>query len=242
MDLFLKHIADSKPVLGNGVDSKHANGSVGNKEVKNVDNAFTTKRDKYSDFNKAMTESKGDKKGEQNGKDTTAADKTDKKEDQKDAVELLDENKEIDEKKKAEQGIRLYKVPMKPKKVRAEKTNKVNATLHSRTAKDSDDMELGAEASTLKDEKKDEEEEKQKVIEVYSCWPLICARRSVYIPCVLFYVDLSCFLWFHTYRWDIFRCEFFFCNNVIHLQIVKCLMVEHTFKTSFTNICSTTYC
>ena len=156
------------------MNSKQVNGTVANKDP---DNAFKAKRDKFQDFNKAIAESKTDKKG--------AAEKEEKKQEEEHKKEMLkfnmvDEKSVIDEKKKAEEGIRIYKVPKKQTKTKTERTNKVDATLHTRTNKDSDELELGAEASTLKDGKKDdEEEEEQKIIEVYSCWPVLCAKRYV---------------------------------------------------------------
>lgn len=170
------YFSDSKPVLGrNGVDSKHANGSVANKDVKNADSAFNTKRDKFSDFNKAMTESKDEKKGGQDKGDKNGKVANENEEAGKDTVDVVDEKYAV-EKRRLEEGITIYKLPKKPPKKPKSERNRVDATLNTRN-KDSDDMELGAEASNIKDDKKDDEEEKEKVIEIYTCWPVLCAKK-----------------------------------------------------------------
>lgn len=136
-----------------------------------------TKRDKFSDFNKAMNESKAEKNKDKTRESPARSDKNGKvadgKEIPKDAVNEKDE----EERRRKENGIRIYTIPKKDKKKPKPDKNKVDTGLNTRGNKDSDDMELGAEASNIKEEKKDDDEEKQKVIEVHTCWPVFCAKK-----------------------------------------------------------------
>lgn len=97
--------------------------------------------------------------------------------------ESKDKGKEGEDKDKKKEGVRLFVVPRKPKPLTGKDKNKVEAavTAPSGGGRDADDMELGAEAATMKKEGKrmmpDEDEEKDKVIEVHVCWPLFCAKR-----------------------------------------------------------------
>ncbi|XP_053406003.1 sodium channel protein 1 brain-like isoform X3 [Mercenaria mercenaria] len=146
----------------NGV--KPANGAVNKNDV--VDNAFSAKRDQYYDFNKTLEDSKK--------KDKVVPD--DIKDQTKDTAAILDEDKKSEKKEK--EGVRIYKVPKpkpKPKK-NAKDINKVDTTLNVKPVKDADELELGAEASNIKEEDKDEKEE-EKIIEVYDWWPLWMSRR-----------------------------------------------------------------
>ena len=144
---------------------KPVNGAVKN----DVDNAFTTKRDQYYDFNKTLEASK--KKG--NG----VPDEVKEKENTKDTAAILDEDKKSD--KKDKEGVRIYRVPKSkpaPKKMGID-LNKVDTTLNVKPTKDADELELGAEASNIKDEDKEEKEEEEKIIEVYDWWPLFISKR-----------------------------------------------------------------
>ncbi|XP_060572053.1 sodium channel protein 1 brain-like isoform X2 [Ruditapes philippinarum] len=143
---------------------KPVNGAVKNDVV---DNAFTTKRDQYYDFNKTLEASK--KKGNE------VADEV--KENTKDTAAILDEDKKSDKKEK--EGVRIYKVP-KPRpipKMVGKDRNKVDTTLNVKPAKDADELELGAEASNIKEEDKDDKENEDKIIEIYDWWPLWISKR-----------------------------------------------------------------
>ncbi|KAH3837491.1 hypothetical protein DPMN_110882 [Dreissena polymorpha] len=177
---------ETKIIVTNGIDKKQSNGTAV-KDIKTVDNAFTTKtkRDQFKDFNKAMDKSKEEKKEgspenqpKEEKKKTTTDNKDSKPKDK--AVVINEKDKEPDEEELAKKGIVLYKIPKKPKKEKKDSKdkNKVDSTLNnpSNSNKDADDMELGAEASTIpKDET--EEEEKVKTIEIRTCWPLPCAKK-----------------------------------------------------------------
>ncbi|XP_052794035.1 sodium channel protein 1 brain-like isoform X3 [Mya arenaria] len=165
-DLKVQEEKESLPAIKNGVDKKTSNG-LSNKDSKNVDKAFATKRDQFDDFAKTMQDSKGDKTGKPAEVETT-----------KDTVKIL--NEQDGEEKKKEEGVTYYTVPKKTKQVKTGKDkNKVDTSLNV-PRKDQDDMELGAEASTIKKDAKKhdgEEEEEDKVIEVHACWPVFCAKR-----------------------------------------------------------------
>lgn len=157
--------------LSDGVESKPANGAV-NKSSKNVDDPFNnTKRNDYTNFNKTLEASKKDNKeaAKKPGEDENESPRGD-----------TDGEKKTE--KKDREGLRIYKLPLKPKQKKTGKDkNKVDTTLNTKEKekKDADELELGAEASNIKNEdKKDgDKEEEEQVIEVYDCWPLPLSRR-----------------------------------------------------------------
>lgn len=156
------------------------NGAVNKQDGKDIDGAFSTKRDQYYDFNKTLEDSK------KNTKDKSVPD--DAKDHTKDTANMFDEDKKSE--KKDREGVRVYRIPIAPKpKKNVKDTNKVDATPKVKEAKDADELELGAEASTIKKDDKDDKEEEDEVIEVFDWWPLWMSRRSVYSACIVLVIS-----------------------------------------------------
>lgn len=134
-----------------------------------IDNAFSTKRNQYYDFNKTLEDSKK--------KEKVVPD--DVKEQSKDTAAILPGEEDKKSEKKEKEGVRIYKIPIKPKPKKTGKDiNKVDASLNvTKEVKDADDMELGAEASNIKKDDKEDKEEEEKIIEVYDWWPVCLSKR-----------------------------------------------------------------
>jgi hypothetical protein len=162
---------------------KPMNGAVNSEKGPSIDSAFTTKRDQYLDFNKTLEASKQNAKAKDNKLPTKDKDNKDskipdsEKVETKDNVAILDKDDKSEKSDKEKEGVRYYRIALPPKvKKTGKDKNKVDTTMNVKEKKDSDDLELGAEASNIKSEDKDEKEE-EKVIEVFDFWPVIITKR-----------------------------------------------------------------
>ena len=129
-----------------------------------------TKRDKFADFNKAVAESKN-KEAEEEPKNHT-----------KDMLAMMEEAEGKKKSNADKPWVRLYTVPKsKPKATPREKNQVGVVALPMVGNKDSDGLELGAEASTIKDKKDkeetEEEDEEIKVIEIHDCFPYALTKK-----------------------------------------------------------------
>ena len=128
-----------------------------------MDTAFSTstKREQFADFNKSMATNKSN-----NAKveptpvesDTTKLD----------PAQIEEEGRP---------GVRIVRIPSK--KLANKTGNKASPKVKKIVKKDADDLELGDEASTIKndEEKQEEEEEADVQIEIVDCFPLPCTTR-----------------------------------------------------------------
>ncbi|KAL4228300.1 hypothetical protein ACF0H5_013731 [Mactra antiquata] len=199
----------------NGIESKPANGAV-NKGTKNIDDKFNTKRNDYTDFNKTLEASKN-----------ANNDKTQKATEVNEQQEEGEADKTSDKKEKEEkEGVRIYRLQVKSKqKKTAKDKNKVDTTINvkEKEKKDAEELELGAEASNIKkDEKKEgEKDEEEKIIEVYSCWPIPLAKL-----CYCCWNDSDSPFW---EKWFHFRV---LMNRVVEHKIFEAIILSLIFASS----------
>ena len=133
-----------------------------------MDTAFSTntKREQFADFNKSMATNKtSNAKVEPAPIETTA-----------DTNKLVDPSAQIEE--PGRPGVRIVRIPSKrlANKNGDKSPPKVQKRIKSG---DTDDLELGDEASTInkEGEKEEVEEDADVQIEVMDCFPLTCTTR-----------------------------------------------------------------